>query len=111
MPHSDYLDYILQDVLADEPGLSSRFMFGGFAIYKNGVIVGMVIDEMLYFKVDETNKAQYEKLGSKPFMYTARGKTIPMSYWTVPDSIIENRTEIKKWLETSYQISLKKKKK
>ncbi len=106
---SNYLEYIME-ILAPHGEITARSMFGGYGIYKNGVIFALIAYDELYFKVDESNKSQYKKFDSEPFTYEAKGKKSTMSYWKVPIEILENEEEIGVWLDQSYEISLKKKK-
>ena len=50
--------------------LALRAMFSGYGVYYKGLIVGIVTGEDLYLKVDDTNRAKFEALGSHPFTYT-----------------------------------------
>lgn len=84
-------------------------MFGGYGIYKDGIIAGIIIQDELYFKADPESAKDYDALGSKPFTYDANGKTIKMSYWQVPPDIMENDKVLGAWLEHAWQISLKAK--
>ena len=106
---SNYLNYIIE-ILAPHGEITARSMFGGYGIYKNGVIFALIAYEELYFKVDESNKSQYKKFDSEPFTYEAKGKKSTMSYWKVPIEILEDEEQIGVWLNQSYGISLKKKK-
>ncbi|CAF3786768.1 unnamed protein product [Rotaria magnacalcarata] len=53
-----------------------RAMFGGYGVYKDSVIIGIIVDDELYFKVDKQSAEIYELKGSKPFCYKARDKII-----------------------------------
>jgi len=106
---SNYPEYIME-ILAPYGEITVKSMFGGYSIYKNGVIVAIIAYNELYFKVDQSNKSQYEKLGSEPFTYEAKGKKSTMSYWKVPIEILEDEEQLGVWLNQSYEISLKKKK-
>lgn len=106
---SNYLNYIIE-ILAPHGEITARSMFGGYGIYKNGVIFALIAYDELYFKVDESNKSQYKKFDSEPFTYEAKGKKNTMSYWKVPIEILEDEEQIGVWLNQSYGISLKKKK-
>lgn len=106
---SNYLKYIIE-ILAPHGEITARSMFGGYGIYKNGVIFALIAYDELYFKVDESNKSQYKKFDSEPFTYEAKGKKSTMSYWKVPIEILEDEEQIGVWLDQSYGISLKKKK-
>lgn len=103
-----FYEYVMNDVLAGIDGITSRSMFGGWGFYKDGKIFGMIADGKLYFKVDESNKAEYISYSSKPFMYQNKsGKTVAMSYWEVPSDILEDREGIEVWIEKSLQIKRK----
>jgi DNA transformation protein len=106
---NNYVEYIL-DLLSPFGSITSRAMFGGYGIYKDKIIIGIIIDDELYFKVDKTNKEQYKSLNSVPFTYEAKGKSIAMSYWKVPIEIMEDEEQLSEWTEQSFLISLHKKK-
>ena len=95
------------EILAPHGEITARSMFGGYGIYKNGVIFALIAYDELYFKVDESNKSQYKKFDSEPFTYEAKGKKGTLSYWKVPIEILEDEEQIGVWLNQSYGISLK----
>jgi|SRR3989344_7129261 len=101
-------DYIVGDVLRDVPGIVSKAMFGGWSIYKDGVIFGLIADGELYFKVDDSNIENYKQRESHPFVYEGKNKQVTMSYWTVPEDILENQSELLEWIEKSIKASSKK---
>lgn len=87
------------------PGFKSRAMFGGYGLYKHGVIFGIIGEGAIYFKVDATNLKEYEAAGSVPFTYRgASGKPISMSYWKVPIAILENEKKLIQWIDKSLSI-------
>lgn len=105
----DFNDYIVNDVMRDIPGITSRAMFGGWGIYQNGVFFALISDGELYFKVDESNIGDYKKRGSRPFVYESKGKKMEMSYWLIPEEILEDRAELPFWIEKSVKANSKKK--
>ncbi|MBT3362579.1 MAG: TfoX/Sxy family protein [Chloroflexi bacterium] len=108
---AQFLQYVLSEVLADIDGISSRAMFGGYGIYKEGIIFAIIADEQLYFKVDQSNRSDYEQYGSHPFVYSqGKTKSTTMSYWELPADIQEDRHEIAKWVEKAYEVSKNRKK-
>jgi DNA transformation protein len=50
------VDFIL-DQLISEGDVSARKMFGGYVIYLDGKVVGLVCDDILYIKITEQGKA------------------------------------------------------
>ena len=84
----DYLDY-LHDLFSAFAPVTTRSRFGGHGVYRDGLILAIVIDEVLYLKVDDATRADFEAEGCAPFLYEARGKRIPMSYWSVPEFALD----------------------
>lgn len=107
---SDFNDYVVKDLLADVEGIFSRAMFGGYGLYKDGIIFGIIADDELYLKVDKTNKQRFESFGSHPFEYDGKKhKKIAMSYWVVPEDILENRALVEELVFQSAAINAAKK--
>ncbi len=111
MTQSDFHNFVINDLLINEKGILSRAMFGGFGLYKFGVIFGMIVSDQLYFKVDKDNLEDYEKHDCKPFTYIHGSKSVKMSYYEVPEEIWENKDELKVWIDKAVAASMKAKKK
>jgi len=108
MKQNEFVEYVTKDLLAELTGVTSRAMFGGYGIYKDGIIFGMIVDDELYLKVDDTNKKEYQKMGSTPFTYKSKeGKEISMSYWKISGEILEDRERLTDLADISYNISKK----
>ncbi len=100
----DYCDYII-DLMNDWAPVTSKRMFGGFALYKQGQVFALILHDTLYFKVDDSNRADYEAAGSAPFVYTAKGKSITVSYWQVPAELFDDADALARWAEKAYQVA------
>lgn len=99
-------DYVMEDVLGGISGVTSKSMFGGFGLYKDGVVFGIIAENELYFKVDDSNRADYESHGMKPFTYQMPGgKMYSMSYYQVPEDVREQKYEISRWVKKSVAVS------
>ena len=107
--HNEFLEYVL-DLLEEMPGIDHRGMFGGYAIRKYGLAFALIIDNEIYFKVDDTNIDDFKALDSRPFTYEKKGKVIVVSNWSLPDQILEDSDLLPHWVEKSYQVALRKKK-
>lgn len=110
MKSCPYVDHI-SELLSPYGNIRSKFMFGGYGIYLNDVIIGLIANNILYFKVNDSNKAQYQEYDSEPFTYEAKGKTAIMSYWRVPEEVLEDSELLEIWVQQSYDISKKTKRK
>ena len=110
----EFLQYVLNDLLAGIEGITARPMFGGYNLYKDGVIFALIIrGNKLYFKADKQNRGDFEKFGSKQFIYQYPNSDmkIAMSYWELPADIMEDKEAIREWVEKSYRASLRSEKK
>lgn len=110
MPEASFKDYVL-DQLRHVTGVSARAMFGGFGIYKNATMFGLIAEDELFLKVDDGNRADFEARKCKPFVYHSQGrKPVTMSYWRVPDDVLEDPDALKEWAMKAIDAALKAKK-
>lgn len=98
-----FRDYVLE-MLEPLGGVSARAMFGGAGLYLEGTIFGLIADEILYFKVDDTNRADYAVAGSDPFM-PYKDKPFTMPYWEVPADVMEESAQRCDWALKAWQAS------
>jgi len=112
-PVDDFKDYLVGDVLGHISGVTAKKMFGGYGLYLDGNIFGLIIsDETVCFKVDDTNRTRYEALDSEPFVYTGHKNKKPttMPYWSVPETVLENRELVEELVYESAAITKASKK-
>jgi DNA transformation protein and related proteins len=102
-----YRTYVL-DQLAAVPALSTRRMFGGVGLYSGESFFALIDDDVLFFKVDDTNRDDYVSRGMKGFMPTP-GQT-SSGYYQVPEEVIEEAEELTRWARRSVEVALKKQK-
>ena len=103
----EYLDY-LHDLFSAFAPITTRAMFGGHGVYRDGVIIAIVIDEAVYLKVDGETRAAFEAAGCEPFMYEAKGKAVPMSYWSVPEDALDSPQDFRPWAQRAWEAALRK---
>ncbi|MGH6946967.1 MAG: TfoX/Sxy family protein [Kiloniellales bacterium] len=77
----------------------ARAMFGGHGLYLNAAMIGLIARDRLYLKVDETTKARFAEAGGEPFVYERHGKTVEMSYWTLPERQLSGPEALLPWAE------------
>lgn len=99
------VDYLTEDLLSGLSGLSAKQMFGGFGLYWQGVIVGIIYEGELYLKVDDKLKQQYQALDSHQFIYQSKDRRVAMPYMSVPADVLENREALIELLEESFVVS------
>lgn len=94
----EYLEHVLSLLKPIDNGISAR-AFGGYGLYKGDVMFGIITWDSLYFKVDDTNRQDFQKAGSKPFVYVQDGRPTTMSYWEVPGTILSDKEELAAWMD------------
>ncbi len=105
---SDGLIAHVLDLLSGWSGVSARRMFSGHGLFQRGVMFGLVIRDVLYLRVDERNRAEFEAAGSRPFSYR-RGphKEIEIrSYLEAPPALFDDPDEMRRWATASAAAAL-----
>lgn len=100
---NDFVEYVL-DRLSSFGRMRARAMFGGHGIYKDDLIIGIIVDGELYFKVSPETRLDYEAYGSRPFSYEKDGKTVAMSYFLVPEEVMEDDELLREFVMKAYRI-------
>jgi DNA transformation protein len=105
----EFRDFV-RELLAGFDPVQIKPMFGGAGVYADGVNFGLIAEDTLYFKADDGNRAAFEAEGMSPFVYQARGKTIAMSYWRVPDRLLDDPEGINDWAQGALAAAKRAKK-
>jgi DNA transformation protein len=75
-----------------------RRMFGKTGVFCDGVMLGMVRDDTLYFRVDDDNRAAFKEAESfPPLNYEKKGGTIDLSFWRAPERLFDEPDELISW--------------
>lgn len=106
---SEYADWIV-DQLSDFGEVQTKRLFGGRAVLRDNLNFGLIFQDELYLKADTQNLAQFEAENSQQFTYDKAGKTINVSFWTVPETIIEDKQVFAEWARDAYDAALRAKK-
>ena len=98
------IDHLLE-LLEPFGPLTARRMFGGWGIYAGGPMVAIVVDGELLLKTDPATRAVFEQAGCRPFVYRARGREVPMSYWSVPASALDSSEAMRPWARLALEAA------
>jgi DNA transformation protein len=101
---SGTVDHIL-DLLRPWGLVGAKRMFGGHGLYRGGVMFGIVADDQLYLKVDESNAEDYDRENLDAFRYTRAGKTVALSYRAVPAGILDSEEELREWSRKAWEAA------
>src|SRR5260370_33316899 len=98
MVASDSFAEFLREQLAPLGHLTMRRMFGKTGVFCDGVMLGMVTDNTLYFRVDDDNRAVFKEAESfAPLNYRKQGSTIDLAFWRVPERLFDEPEELITW--------------
>jgi DNA transformation protein len=77
-------------------------MFGKTGVFCDGVMLGMVDENTLYFRVDDGNREAFKEAASfPPLSYVCRGRVIELSFWRVPERLFDGPDELIEWGRTA----------
>jgi DNA transformation protein len=98
MVASDGFAEFLREQLAPLGRVAMRRMFGKTGVFCNGLMFGMVTNDTLYFRVDDHNRAVFKEAESAPPLnYEKKGRTIDLSFWRVPERLLDEPDELVTW--------------
>ncbi len=105
MPNTDeFLLYVLEQ-LGAFGAVAARRMFGAVGLYCDGVFFGLIADDVLYFKVGESNRGDYAARGMSRFRPYRDRPHLSMSYYEVPADVLEEPEECVLWARRSLNIA------
>lgn len=105
---SEFVDY-LHEVFEQFGRIQVRKMFGGYGIYHDGIMFGLIADDTLYLKADNTTAKLFKSRGLNQFEYHKGGKPVKMSYYEAPAEILDDREEAAVWARRSYEAAMRTK--
>ena len=104
---NEYKEYILEKLNEVAP-IEAKRMFGGACIYRDGMVFGILDDDRLLFKVDDSNRAEYEQAGKEIFRPNPN-EPDTMPYYEVPEFVQNDPNLLLEWMDRSTAVALKKK--
>jgi DNA transformation protein len=113
MVASDSFAEFLREQLAPLGRVSMRRMFGKTGVFCEGVMLGMVTDNVLYLRVDDLNRAAFKEAGSSPPLnYEKQGRAIDLSFWRAPERLFDQPDELVAWarlaLAAAHRVAAKR---
>ena len=98
MVASDGFAEFLRDQLAPVGRITMRHMFGKTGVFCDGVMLAMVNDNTLYFRVDDENRAAFKEAEAvPPLNYQKKGSSIDLSFWRAPERLFDEPDELIAW--------------
>ncbi|MBT8121930.1 MAG: TfoX/Sxy family protein [Gammaproteobacteria bacterium] len=101
---SEFVEY-LKEVFEPFGQIHARRMFGGYGLYYDGIMIGLVAEDTLYLKADEDTVAFFRDKDLGPFEYNKAGKTVRMSYYLAPEEIFDDPGEATLWARRAWEAA------
>ena len=83
--------------------VTAKPMFGGVGLYAEGLFFALIAEDRLYFKVDDTNRPDFERLGMEPFR--PFGEDSAMGYYEVPADVVEDAAQLPPWMRKAIDVA------
>jgi len=101
----EFQEYIL-DRLARFGPVVAKKMFGGLGLYLDSLFFALVSKNVLYFKVDDINRPDFEEAGMEPFR-PYDDKPYSMGYYEVPPDVLEDDGALISWAQKAFDAAVR----
>ena len=101
---SQFVEF-LHEAFEEFGPVEARKMFGGYGIYHDGLMFGLVENDTLYLKADKSTKKCFESKNLSQFQYKRKDKMIKMSYYSAPEEIYDDPSEAMVWAKRAYEAA------
>jgi DNA transformation protein len=104
----------IHDLFAGFGPVTVRRMFSGAGIFRDGLMFGLIVRDVIYLKADQTSIADFEREGCGPFTYirgknSGRPKEHALLYWRLPERLYDDPEELAAWARRAFAIAQHKK--
>ncbi len=103
---NEFVEYLI-DMLGPMSPVKAKAMFGGYGIFKDGLMFGLVSQETLYLKADRISRLDFDMRGLKPFNYRRKGRDLALSYYQAPLEALDDDEELLSWAEKAYDAAIR----
>jgi DNA transformation protein len=99
-----YRAFVLDQLGRVAPAVSGRSMFGGVGIYTGDLFFALIGNDTLYFKVDASNRPDFEAVGMGPFRPFGEGGEV-MQYYEIPPDVLDEPEALRAWVEKAIDVA------
>ena len=100
---ADFREFVLEQ-LGRVVAIDWKRMFGGVGLYADGTFFALIDDDIVYFKVDDENRAEFEAAGAHGFdPYKDGGSSV--NYYALPVEVLEDIDALRAWTEKSVAVA------
>lgn len=107
-PFIEHLLELMAPLAARVGPLTARRMFGGYGLFYDGLMFGLVSDNRCYLKADDATVGRFEAEGSEPFRYQgAKREMVMRHYLSLPPACLESSEAMTKWARMAVEATLR----
>ena len=99
----DFREFVLEQ-LGRVVAIDWKRMFGGVGLYADGTFFALIDDDVVFFKVGDQNRADFEAAGARAFSPYGDG-VYSMNYYEVPVEVLEDVDALRVWTEKSLAVA------
>jgi DNA transformation protein and related proteins len=81
--------------------VSVRRMFGGAGVFADGLMIALISDGDIFLKADSETSPLFERERMQPFTYGAKRSRVTMSFWRMPDRLLDDQDELAEWAKAA----------
>ncbi len=97
---TEFVAYVVELMQSLGPVIARR-MFGGYGLFLEGLMFGLVADAILYLKADRETEGSFSAKGLEAFSYMRAGKACRLGYFRAPEEALEMRS----WASQAYAVA------
>ena len=103
---NEFLNHVLE-MLAPLGAVRARRMFGGYGLYCGDLFFGIIANDTLYLKTDDSNRADFTRAGSEPFRYSRLSERTTLNFHRAPEEALESPQLMLPWAKSSLACALR----
>lgn len=84
----------IEDLFAAFGAVRTKRMFGGAGLYADGLMFAVETQDGIFLKTDAAFGAELEARGARQFSYDAKGRTVRLNFWSVPEAVMDDPDEL-----------------
>jgi DNA transformation protein len=99
-----FTDFVVEQLDGCGP-ITTKRMFGCVGIYSGDTFFAIIDNDVLYLKVDDSTRPEFERAGCRPFRPSGNeGET--MQYYDVPVAVLEDADALCVWGRKSIAVAI-----
>ena len=99
----DFREFVLEQLGRVAP-IDWKRMFGGVGLYADGTFFALIDDDIVYFKVGDLNRPDFEAAGARAFRPYGDGRA-SMKYYELPVGVLEDVDALRVWTRKAVEVA------